>query len=127
VDNLGPAEIPQGAIIGTADYLAPEQISNPGAVDNRADVYSLGCTFFHLLTGRPPFPGGSLVQKLFQHEQIQPPRVSSLRPEVPAGLDAIVQKMLAKQPAKRYQTPLAVTVLLERYCRPGTLPASSSP
>jgi serine/threonine protein kinase len=126
VDNLGPAEVPQGAILGTADYLAPEQIRNPGAVDNRADVYSLGCTFFHLLTGRPPFPGGSLVQKLFQHEQVEPPPVSALRPEVPAELDAVVQKMLAKRPAERYQTPEAVTVPLERFCRPGTTSAAAS-
>jgi serine/threonine protein kinase len=126
VDNLGPAEVPQGAIIGTADYLAPEQIRNPGAVDNRADVYSLGCTFFHLLTGRPPFAGGSLVQKLLQHEQVEPPPVRSLRPGVPALVAAVVQKMLAKRPEERYQTPLAVTVLLERFCRPGTLPAAAS-
>jgi serine/threonine-protein kinase len=124
VDNLGPAEVPQGAIIGTADYLAPEQIRDPGLGDNRADIYSLGCTLFYLLTGRPPFPGGSLVQKLFQHEQVEPPPVPSLRPEVPAELAAVVQKMLAKRPEKRYQTPLAVTMQLGRFCRTGTIPAS---
>src|SRR5262249_40576230 len=75
---------PDGALTGTADYLAPEQIKNPAAVDIRADLYSLGCTFYYLLTGHPPFPGASLMQKLLQHAQNEPAPLQSRQPDVPA-------------------------------------------
>src|SRR5262249_30876190 len=96
----------------------PEQIKNPAAVDIRADLYSLGCTFYYLLTGHPPFPGASLMQKLLQHAQNQPAPLQSLRPDVPAPLASLVHKLLAKRPEDRFQTPLAVTITLGRFCSP---------
>jgi serine/threonine-protein kinase len=110
----------QGMLIGTADYIAPEQASDPRLVDIRADIYSLGCTFYYLLTGQPPFPGSSLMQKILQHQQAEPPPIRSLRPDVPEEVATILQKMVAKQPEARYQIPLAVSVPLRRYCQVGT-------
>jgi serine/threonine-protein kinase len=106
----------EGMLIGTADYIAPEQARDPHLVDIRADIYSLGCTFYYLLTGQPPFAGNSLMQKLMQHQQSEPRPLRELRPDVPEELAGIVMKMLAKQPEARYQIPLAVAVPLRRFC-----------
>lgn len=108
-------EAEQGALIGTADYIAPEQSQDASLVDIRADIYSLGCTFYFLLTGQPVFPGSSLMQKILQHQQAPPPCVRELRPEVPEDIDHLIQKMLAKQPQERIQIPLMVAVPLRRY------------
>jgi serine/threonine protein kinase len=105
-----------GALMGTADYIAPEQTLNPQGADTRADIYSLGCTFYHLLTGRPPFPGGKLARKLLDHQQTPPPSLRQARPDLPEGLEAIVQRMLAKKPADRFQTPALVAVALCPFC-----------
>ena len=110
----------EGMLIGTADYIAPEQSRDPRLVDIRADIYSLGCTLYYLLTGQPPFPGTSLMQKILQHQQEEPPRVQMLRPDVPDDLADILQKMLAKHPESRYQIPLAVSVPLRRFCQAGS-------
>jgi eukaryotic-like serine/threonine-protein kinase len=110
----------EGMLIGTADFIAPEQARDPRLVDIRADIYSLGCTFYYLLTGQPPFPGSSLMQKILQHQQAEPPCVRAARPDVPEELAVIVQKMLAKQPEARYQIPLAVSVPLRRFCQDAT-------
>src|SRR5262249_34683189 len=106
----------KGALIGTADYVAPEQALNPALVDVRADVYSLGCTLYFLITGQPPFPAPSLMQKLLMHQEKEPPSLRTIRNDVPEELDAIVRKMLAKDPADRYQIPLLVVTPLRRYC-----------
>jgi serine/threonine protein kinase len=98
--------------MGTADYIAPEQTLNPHGADTRADLYSLGCTLFHLLTGRPPFPGGSLARKLLDHQHTPPPSLRKTRPDLPPALDAILQRLLAKQPQDRFQTPALVAVAL---------------
>jgi serine/threonine protein kinase len=96
---------PDGAVIGTADYIAPEQVLNSHTADTRADLYSLGCTLYHLLAGRAPFRGRTTLQKLLWH-QMRPPRpVRELRPEVPEGLAAVLDRVMAKDPAQRYQTP----------------------
>src|SRR5262249_51509876 len=92
---------------GTPEYMAPEQALDFHAADTRADIYSLGCTLFFLLAGRPPFPGGSLAEKLMKHQQAEPP-IAGLRADLPAGLEAVLRQMLAKQPADRFQTPAAV-------------------
>jgi serine/threonine protein kinase len=95
----------EGVVMGTPDYIAPEQAREARSVDIRADLYSLGCTFYFLLTGSAPFPKGSLVQKLAKHQFEDPTPVESLRPEVPRHVSAIIRKLMAKAPADRYQSP----------------------
>ena len=94
-----------GMTLGTFDYISPEQARDPRDVDVRSDLYSLGCTFFHMLTGRPPFPGGTALQKLIQHHEEAPPDVRTLNPQVPVGLANIIAKLMAKDRDRRYQTP----------------------
>ena len=107
-DNL-TREHSSNAILGTADYIAPEQaVSSSGNVDTRADMYSLGCTFYFLLTGQPPFPGGTAAHKLIWHQTQEPERVERRRPNVPPQLAAIVHKMMAKRPQERYPDMRAV-------------------
>jgi serine/threonine protein kinase len=106
-------------VMGTPDYIAPEQALNPHLASVRADIYSLGCTLYHLLTGQPPFPGRSLTQKLLHHQQTPPPSGRDLRPELPPELAGVLQKMMAKAPEHRYQTPAGVSVALARFCRGG--------
>ncbi|MGA2258655.1 MAG: serine/threonine-protein kinase, partial [Thermoguttaceae bacterium] len=89
-------------VLGTADYLAPEQAINSHDVDARADIYGLGCSFYFLLTGHPPFPEGTLPQRLMAHQKQQPPSIAKERPDAPADLLEICMKMMAKRPADRY-------------------------
>jgi serine/threonine-protein kinase len=109
----------EGTMMGTPDYIAPEQALDPHQVDIRADVYSLGCTLYYLLTGRPPFVGGTLTQKLLWHQQAEPQAVEDRRAGVPAGLAGVLRKMLAKRPEERYQTSADVARALEPFCREG--------
>jgi serine/threonine-protein kinase len=95
----------EGHVVGTPEFMAPEQACNSGNTDIRSDIYSLGCTFYCLLAGRPPFTGPSLLEVMVQHLQSPPPSVAVARPEVPAALVAVVQRMLAKRPEDRYQQP----------------------
>jgi serine/threonine protein kinase len=106
-------------LVGTADYLSPEQARNAATVDIRGDIYSLGCTFYYLLTGQPPFPGGSLMQKILKHQQAEPAPVESFRGDVPPALSVILGRMLAKNPDDRYQTPAALALALVPFTRPG--------
>ena len=92
-------------VMGTPDFLAPEQSKNLHGADIRSDLYSLGCTFYFLLTGQVPFPGGDLLAKLSRHGCTKPKRVEEVRPEVPRRLAKILRKMMAKDPADRFQTP----------------------
>ena len=91
-------------VLGTADYLAPEQALDSHTVDARADLYSLGCTLYFLLTGSPPFTEGRLAQRLMAHQTKAPPPLAERRPGVPTSLAAIVMKLMAKRPDDRYQT-----------------------
>jgi serine/threonine protein kinase len=95
----------QGVLMGTADYMAPEQASDCRVADGRADVYSLGCTLYHLLTGRVPFPEGGTVEKIIKHAVEPPTPVGALRRDLPVGVVRIVEKMMAKPLEQRYQTP----------------------
>ncbi|MDB5312820.1 MAG: pknH 2 [Gemmataceae bacterium] len=98
-------------MMGTADYTAPEQWADSHRVDIRADVYSLGCTLYHLLVGRAPFAGPeyqSLARKQLAHAEAAPPAARPARPDVPPELDAVLQRMLAKRPEDRFPTPRAV-------------------
>ena len=99
-------------MMGTADFVSAEQARDSRKADIRSDLYSLGCTFYFLLTGQPPFPGGSLVEKVFKHANTKPTAVMVFRPEVPPAVDAVLAKMLAKKPEDRYQTPAEVAAAL---------------
>ncbi len=102
-------------VLGTADYLAPEQAMDSHTVDIRADIYSLGATLYFLLTGSALFPEGSIAQKLIWHQNRPPRSVKALRSEVPDELVAVLDRMLAKDVAKRYQTPSEVMTALARW------------
>lgn len=93
-----------GTTLGTFDYISPEQARDPRSADTRSDIYSLGCTVYHMLTGEPPFPEGTVLQKLLQHQGDEAPDPALKNPEVPESLSAVVRKMMAKDPRRRYQT-----------------------
>jgi serine/threonine protein kinase/WD40 repeat protein len=103
-----------GTMMGTPDYIAPEQAANAHAADIRADIYSLGCTLFTLLAGRAPFAEGTVLEKIKAHSEQEPPSILQFRDDVPAEVQAILHKMLAKDPADRYQTPADVALALAR-------------
>jgi serine/threonine-protein kinase len=94
-----------GVTLGTFDYISPEQARDPRSADIRSDIYSLGCTFFFMLTGHPPFPEGTVLQKLLQHQGDQPPNIHELRPDLPEELGRLLRKMMAKEPRSRYADP----------------------
>ena len=102
----------EGMILGSADYIAPEQIDDPHAADIRADLYSLGCTLYFLLAGHPPFPDGSLIQKLRAHGEKTPRPLPEIRADVPPELAQVIERMMAKDPARRFQTPDEVALAL---------------
>jgi len=107
-------------VIGTADYMSPEQARNAQTVDVRGDIYSLGCTFYYLLTGRAPFPEGTLMQKLIAHQHSEPSPVDAFREDTPSGVTAILRRMIAKQPEHRFQTPAAAALALLPFARGST-------
>jgi serine/threonine protein kinase len=96
------------AILGTADYISPEQALRSSHVDIRADIYSLGATFYFLLTGQAPFESSTVAQKLLNHQMKPPKPVTEHRPDLPAEMVAVVEKMMAKSPDGRYQQPREV-------------------
>jgi formylglycine-generating enzyme required for sulfatase activity/serine/threonine protein kinase len=107
----------EGQMLGTPDYIAPEQTLDAQKADIRADIYSLGCTLYHLLAGRPPFGGSSLYEILQSHHSVEAQPLNEVRPEVPADLAAVVAKMMAKKPADRYQTPAEVVDALKPFLK----------
>jgi serine/threonine-protein kinase len=104
-----------GMILGTPDYIAPEQIRDARTADIRSDIYSLGCTFYFALTGRPPFPEGSAVEKIQSHANTSPQPIQAVQPAVPAALAKIIERMMAKEPAARFQTPKEVALALASF------------
>ena len=106
-----------GLVIGTPDFLAPEQAADAKQADIRADIYSLGGTAYFLLTGEVPFPGGSTIDKLVRQRFEEPVPVRKLRPEVPPALAGLVLGMLAKKPADRPQTPSDVASAFRPWCK----------
>ncbi len=95
----------QGSLMGTPDYLAPEQAIDSHTVDIRADLYSMGCTLYYLLTGKPPFGQYPLMRKLMMHQNEDAKPLRELQPELPASLEAIVRRLMAKRKEDRFQTP----------------------
>jgi eukaryotic-like serine/threonine-protein kinase len=104
-----------GALVGTFDYVAPEQARHSHAADIRSDIYSLGCTIYHRFVGHVPFPGASLPEKLYAHQALEPFPLDQLVPGLPQGLIEVVQRMMRKSPDERYATPLQVAQALEPY------------
>jgi serine/threonine-protein kinase len=110
----------RGLLLGTADYIAPEQARDASVVDTRADIYSLGCTFYYLLSGRPPFAGQNLMQKLLDHQEAEPEDIRKLRPDISEEAANILRRMMVKKPEERYQIPLLVVAALRRLCPCGS-------
>ncbi len=104
-------------VIGTPSYMAPEQIQMDGVVDERTDVYGFGCLLYEMLCGEPPF-GGNVAEILSGHQTAPPPPPSSLRPETPPALDALVLSMLAKNPSERPRDMAAVLAALAEMAAP---------
>jgi len=102
-------------VLGTADYLSPEQAEDSHTVDIRSDLYSLGGTFYYCLTGQPPFAEGSVAQKLIWHQTRQPKPISTYRKDVPEGVIQILNTMMAKNRDQRYATPMDVADALEPF------------
>ena len=102
-------------VLGTADYLAPEQALNSHTVDHRADIYGLGCTLYYLLTGKPPFSDGTLAQRIAKHQTEMPSPIKMHRPDCPGELDGICVKMIQKDPKYRYQSAADVAEVLEKF------------
>ena len=94
-----------GSTVGTVDYLAPEQARDSAAADIRSDIYSLGCTLYHMLTGSPPFSEGGLGERILKHLQEEPPDIRQINPQVSAEMWELLRRMLAKKPEDRFQTP----------------------
>jgi serine/threonine-protein kinase len=112
-----------GKIVGTPDFLAPEQARDSHQVDGRADLYSLGCTLYFLLTGQTPFGAGTPTEKLFRHQVDEAPPLEQVRPEVPPVLGEVVRKLMAKRPKDRYQSADEVVAALEPFAASAPPPA----
>jgi eukaryotic-like serine/threonine-protein kinase len=94
-----------GVTLGTFDYISPEQARDPRVADVRSDIYSLGCTLYFMLVGRPPFPEGTALQKLLNHSSDTPPDVRLFRPDIPDEIVTLLTRMMAKKPEQRFQKP----------------------
>ena len=94
-----------GVTLGTFDYISPEQALEPREADSRSDIYSLGCTFYHMLTGQPPVPEGTAAKKLHHHQHVAPIDPRQLNPEIPDEVAGILMRMMAKDAKDRYQRP----------------------
>jgi serine/threonine protein kinase len=97
----------QGYIVGTMDYISPEQTADASKADRRSDVYSLGCTLYFALTGQPPFPGGTSIDKIQKHRTEEPPSLRRLRPDLPPAFADLIHKMMAKDPERRFPSAIA--------------------
>jgi serine/threonine protein kinase len=105
-------------VIGTLDYASPEQLSDAARADRRSDLYSIGCTLYFTLAGRPPFEGGDIINKIFKQRMDDPEPLEQRARGVPAAFAAIVRKLMAKDPADRYQTCAELRADLERWTDP---------
>ncbi|HEY2893912.1 MAG TPA: serine/threonine-protein kinase [Pirellulales bacterium] len=114
-------------MIGTVDYLAPEQALDSHKVDPRADIYSLGCTLYFMLTGDAPFPQGTIPQRLMQHQSAEPTPVRETRADAPEDLIAICRRMMAKAPADRFQNAEDVAHALSEWLGDGTTNGTAAP
>ncbi len=113
-----------GVTLGTFDYISPEQARDPRQADVRSDLYSLGCTWYYLLTGRPPFPDGTMIQKLLSHGSDRPEDPRVLRSDLSRDVVAILNKLMAKRPQDRYQRPVDLILDLQILAELQNLPRS---
>lgn len=119
-NDSGPTATREGVVVGTPDFMSPEQAD--GHPDIRSDLYSLGCTFFFLLTAQPPFPGGSPFDKCLRQRTEEPPALGALRPDVPAPVVDVVRRLLAKAPDARLQTPAQLAAALAPFAASAAAP-----
>lgn len=118
-DSIGDITV-AGTTLGTFDYISPEQARDPRNADIRSDIYSLGCTMYHMLTGQAPYPEGTALQKLLDHQGKSPPDPRQINPVVPPELSAILRKMMANNPEHRYAVPgLLLNDLIQMAARLG--------
>jgi eukaryotic-like serine/threonine-protein kinase len=115
----------EGVLLGTPDYMAPEQARDPRSIDIRADIYSLGCVLYQLLSGTTPFPDSNIISQMIRHAQDTPRPLRNFNPAVSEGLEKIVGFMMAKDPANRYPTPERAYQALEVFLAADAVPASS--
>jgi serine/threonine protein kinase len=118
-DETGPELTSVETVLGTPDYMAPEQARDARAADIRADIYSLGCTLYHALAGQPPFPDKNILSQMVRHATEAPRPLAEFNPAVPDGLQQIVNWMLAKDPAQRYPTPERAAAALQVFLAAG--------
>jgi serine/threonine protein kinase len=120
-DAAGAPSSGEHALMGTPDFLSPEQTKDLRSADIRSDLYSLGCAFYFLLTGQVPYPGGNVLHKLNRHDREVARPLEELCPEVPKNIARIVRKLMAKNPADRYQTPDELMDALAPHAVPSSL------
>lgn len=112
-----------GDLLGSPDYISPEQARDAHRADIRSDIYALGCVLFHTLTGQVPFPDKNIATKMVKAATTAPPRLASLRPGIPDGLQVILDRLMARDPAQRYPTPDQAAQALQAYLTAGATPA----
>ncbi|MHB8736906.1 MAG: serine/threonine-protein kinase [Terriglobales bacterium] len=120
-----PGLTTEGVLLGTPDYMSPEQARDPRTADIRADIYSLGCVLYHLLAGQPPFPDTNVISQMIRHATEMPKALKELNPAVPDGLQQIVNWMLAKDAAQRYPTPERAAQALQVFLVAGAEPLAA--
>ncbi|OYP38152.1 serine/threonine protein kinase [Rhodopirellula sp. MGV] len=123
--EIGKALTDDGILLGTLEYIAPEQCRDAASADIRSDLYSLGCTLYHMIVGHPPFTG-STGELVFAHSQTIPPAIDRIRPEVPKSLADLVARLLHKDPSSRFRTPIEVAEALTPHARRETSADDSS-